>query len=62
MSQNYLKGRLHRGVSNFKMKEGECVVFGGKLYYKQDGGLKTATREQTLEFIKLHGQKKEQPQ
>jgi hypothetical protein len=62
MSQNYLKGRLHRGVSNFKVSEGERVVFGGKLYVKHNGGLKKTSKEETLAFIKEHTQKKEQQQ
>jgi hypothetical protein len=51
-----------KGVRADKMEEGKCVVFGGKLYTKDNGGMKKATREQTLEFIKLHTQRKEQQQ
>jgi len=62
MSQNYIKKKLVRGVNNSKVAEGERVVFGGRLYYKHNGGLKRASDEETREFIKEHTQKREQAQ
>lgn len=59
---NNIKRRLVKGIDPCKIKEGQSVVFGGKLYFKRNGGLRNATHEETVEFIKEHTQKTEQQQ
>lgn len=62
MSHNYTKDRKYRGVIPAKIAEGDQVVFGGKLSHKHNGGLRKASREETLEFIRINTQRKEQQQ